>query len=408
MRKAMSAIKKNKTLQGGFVGVLAFATLALAACGHKQEAPPPPPPQVTVVTLKAQNVPLTTSLPGRTSPYRTAEVRPQVDGVVLKRTFTEGGTVKAGQPLYLIDPAPYQAQYDSAKAALARAEANAKSAEAAAARSQALLDIKAVSEQSLEDAIATRDAARADVASARAAVETARIKLVYTRVLAPISGRIGRSSVTEGALVGAGQSTALATIQQLDPIYVDVPQPSAMLLRLKREFASGQLKKAGDQQAEVHLQLEDGSDYASAGTLQFAEVTVDPSTGSVTLRSIFPNGDGLLLPGMFVHETIQEGVSPDALLVPQEGVTRDPTGRATALVIGADNKVETRTLTTTRTVGDQWLVTDGVKAGDKVIVEGLQKVKPGAEVRPVERGSEAAADASTSQARPEAAAAEKQ
>lgn len=393
MRKAMSAIKKNKTLQGPSLCALASAALLLAACGHKQEAPPPSPPKVTVVTLKLQSVPLTTSLPGRTSPYRTAEVRPQVDGLVLKRTFKEGGLVKAGQPLYLIDPAPYQAQYDSAKAALARAQANAQSAASAAARSQALLDIKAISQQSNEDAIATRDAAKADVASAKAAVETARIKLVYTRVLAPISGRIGRSSVTEGALVSAGQTTALATIQQLDPIYVDVPQPSTMLLRLQREFASGQLKKAGDHEAEVHLQLEDGSDYASAGTLQFSEVTVDPSTGSVTLRAIFPNGDGLLLPGMFVRETIQEGVSPNALLVPQEGVTRDPTGKATALVVGADNKVEQRTLMTSRTVGDQWLVTDGVQAGDRLIVEGLQKVKPGAEVQPVERGSEAAADA---------------
>lgn len=405
MRKAMSTNKKNKTLQGSFLCALASAALLLAACGHKQEASPPPPPKVTVVTLKAQSVPLTTVLPGRTSAYRTAEVRPQVDGVVLKRTFTEGGMVKAGQPLYLIDPAPYQAQYDSARASLARAEASAKSAESAATRSQALLDIKAISEQGNEDAIATRDAAKADVASAKAAVETARIKLVYTRVLAPISGRIGRSSITEGALVAAGQSNALAIIQQLDPIYVDVPQPSAMLLRLQREFASGQLKKTGDQQAEVHLKLEDGSDYASAGTLQFSEVTVDPSTGSVTLRSIFPNPDGLLLPGMFVHETLQEGVATDALLVPQEGVTRDPTGKATALVVGAGNKVEQRTLTTSRTVGAQWLVSDGVKAGDKVIVEGLQKVKRGAEVQPVERGSEAAADAA--QGKPDAATAEK-
>ncbi|HEY9544621.1 MAG TPA: efflux RND transporter periplasmic adaptor subunit, partial [Solimonas sp.] len=386
---------------------LALGTLLLAACGHKQEGPPPPPPKVTVVTLKTQAVPLTTVLPGRTSAYRTAEVRPQVDGVLLKRTFTEGGMVKSGQPLYLIDPAPYQAQYDSAKASLARAEANAKSAESTAERSQALLDINAISKQGAEEAIATRDAAKADVASAKAALDTARIKLVYTRVLAPISGRIGRSSVTEGALVNVGQSNALATIQQLDPIYVDVVQPSAMLLRLKREFANGQLKKLGEQQAEVHLQLEDGSEYASAGTLQFAEVTVDSSTGSVTLRSIFPNPDGLLLPGMFVRETIQEGVSPDALLVPQQGVTRDPTGKATALVVGEGNKVEQRTLTTTRTVGDQWLVTDGVKAGDRLIVEGLQHVKPGADVQPVERGSEAAADTAPAQAKSDATAAEK-
>ncbi|HET8881024.1 MAG TPA: efflux RND transporter periplasmic adaptor subunit [Solimonas sp.] len=401
----MSATNNNKTPLGPSVCVLALTAL-LAACGGKKDAPPPPPPKVTVVTLKPQAVPLTTVLPGRTRAYRTAEVRPQVDGVVLKRTFTEGGIVKAGEPLYQIDPAPYQAQYDSAKAALARAEANAKSAASTAERSQALLDINAVSKQSAEDALAARDAATADVASAKAALETARIQLVYTRVLAPIGGRIGRSGVTEGALVSAGQSTPLATIQQLDPIYVDVPQPSAMLLRLQREFASGQLKKAGEQQAEVHLQLEDGSDYASAGTLQFAEVTVEPSTGSVTLRAIFPNGDGLLLPGMFVKETIQEGVAPDALLVPQQGVTRDPTGKATALVVGDGDKVEQRTLTATRTVGDQWLVTDGVEAGDRVIVEGLQKVKPGAAVQPVERGSEDAG-AAPSQGQPDAAAAEK-
>jgi len=390
MRKAMSAAKNNKTPLSLSVCALALTVLALAACGEKKDESPAAMPQVTVVTLKPQAVPLTTVLPGRTSAYRTAEVRPQVDGVVLKRMFTEGGLVKAGEPLYQIDPAPYQARHDSAKAALARAEANARSAASAAERSQALLDINAVSKQSVEDAIAARDAAKADVASAKAALETARIQLVYTRVLAPISGRIGRSSVTEGALVGAGQGAALATIQQLDPIYVDVPQPSAMLLRLKREFASGQLKKAGEQQAEVHLQLEDGSDYASAGTLQFSEVTVEPSTGSVILRSIFPNPDGLLLPGMFVHETIGEGISTNALLVPQRAVTHDQRGQATTLVVGKDDKVELRVLQAERTVGDQWLVTGGIEAGERVIVEGVQHVRPGVQVKPIEQGSEAA------------------
>jgi membrane fusion protein (multidrug efflux system) len=390
MRKAMSAAKNNKTPLSLSVCALALTVLALAACGEKKDESPTAMPQVTVVTLKPQAVPLTTVLPGRTSAYRTAEVRPQVDGVVLKRMFTEGGLVKAGEPLYQIDPAPYQARHDSAKAALARAEATARSAASAAERSQALLDINAVSKQSVEDAIAARDAATADVASAKAALETARIQLVYTRVLAPIGGRIGRSSVTEGALVGAGQGTALATIQQLDPIYVDVPQPSAMLLRLKREFASGQLKKAGEQQAEVHLQLEDGSDYASAGTLQFSEVTVEPSTGSVILRSIFPNPDGLLLPGMFVHETIGEGISTNALLVPQRAVTHDQRGQATTLVVDKDDKVELRVLQAERTVGDQWLVTGGIEAGERVIVEGVQHVRSGVQVKPIEQGSEAA------------------
>lgn len=387
----MFATDNNKKPKGRRVpcGWLLPAAL-LAACGGKPPAAPPPPPEVTVVTLRAQAVPLTTELPGRTAAYRVAEVRPQVDGVVQRRLFKEGALVKAGEPLYQIDAAPYQAQHDSARAALARAEANAKSAQATAARDQALVAIDAISRQAYEEAEAAAGSAVADVASARAALETARIQLVYTRVLAPIAGRIGRSSVTEGALVTAAQAAPLATIQQLDPIYVDVTQPSAMLLRLQRELAGGRLKKSGDG-AEVHLKLEDGSDYPQAGTLQFAEVTVDPSTGSVTLRAMFPNPDGLLLPGMFVRETIEEGVDPAALLVPQQGVTRDPTGQATALVVGEGNKVEPRTLKTGRTVGDQWLVTEGLKPGERVIVEGLQKAKPGAEVKPVERGSEAPA-----------------
>jgi len=360
-----------------FVASLALAVLS--ACGGKKEAPPPPPPEVAVVTLRSQPVPLITELPGRTMAYHVAEVRPQVSGVILKRSFKEGSEVKAGQQLYQIDPALYEAAYASAKA-------DAMAATSQADRYQKLVASNAVSKQGFDDAVAAK-------LKAQAAAETARINLVYTKVLAPISGRIGRSSVTEGALVTSGQAMALATIQQLDPIYVDVTQPSTMLLQLRRELAAGTLKANDEGEAEVHLKFEDGTSYDRAGKLQFAEVEVDQTTGSVTMRAVFPNPDGLLLPGMFVRETIQEAVDPDALLVPQQGVTRDTAGQATALVVGADNKVELRHLKTTRTVGDQWLVSDGLKAGDRVIVEGLQKVQPGAQVRPVEKGSEPAAGA---------------
>jgi membrane fusion protein (multidrug efflux system) len=349
----------------------ALAALALlAACGHKAPPPAPPPPKVSVVTLKTQAVPISTELPGRVVAYRVAEVRPQVNGIVLKRLFTEGSEVKAGQQLYQIDAAPYQAAYDSAAATAASAKAQAE-------RYKPLAEANAVSKQDYDNAVAS------DL-QARASVETAHINLVYTRVLSPISGRIGRSSITEGALVTANQATALATVQQLDPTYVDVTQPSGTLLRLKREAAAGQLKQDGDGQTQVKLKLEDGSDYAQPGTMQFSEVTVDEGTGSVTLRALFPNPDRTLLPGMFVREQIQEGVRQDGVLVPQQGVTHDQKGEPTALVVGADNKLELRQLETDRAIGDQWLVTSGVKAGDRVVVEGLQSVKPGVQVDPSE------------------------
>jgi len=358
---------------------LSGAVVALAlvgGCGKPQEQAAPPPPEVTVVTLKAQPVTLDTELPGRTTAYRVADVRPQVAGIILKRFFTEGTDVKAGQQLYQIDPAPYEAIYASAKA-------DAVAAKAQAERYEQLVEANAISKQDYDNAVAAK-------LKAEAAAEQARINLVYTKVLAPISGRIGRSAVTEGALVTAGQATALATIQQLDPIYVDAVQPSAMLLRLRRDFASGRLKKVGDQQAEVTLKLEDGSAYPQAGKLQFSEVTVDATSGSVTLRAVYPNPDGFLLPGMFVHQRIQEGVDDSALLVPQQAVTRDPSGAATTLVVNAENTVEPRIVQTERTVGDKWLVTSGVKAGDRVIVEGVLKVRPGAVVKPVEQGSQPA------------------
>jgi membrane fusion protein (multidrug efflux system) len=370
------------------VGAILALAAVLAACGAKKAAPPPPPPvAVKVVTLKTQSVSLTTDLPGRTVPYRVAEIRPQVSGVILKRMFVEGADVKEGQQLYQIDPALYQAAYDSAAA-------TAESSKLQAQRYKPLAEANAVSKQDYDNAVAA-------AAQNKASAETAHINLVYTRLLSPISGRTGRSSVTEGALVTANQTTSLATVQQLDPIYVDVTQPMAVLLRLKREMAAGQLVQAGANQAEVHLLLEDSSHYAPTGKLQFAEVQVDQTTGSVTLRALFPNPDKLLLPGMFVREQIEEGTRTDAILVPQVAVTHNQKGEPTTLVVNADNKVELRPLVTERAIGDKWLIADGVKVGERVIVEGVQFAKPGATVKPEEvqsaapEGAPAAAPATT-------------
>ena len=356
----------------------------LAACSSGKTSAPNPshasPPEVGVVTLHSQPVVITTVLPGRTAAYRVANVRPQVSGVILKRLFTEGTEVRAGQQLYQIDPAPFQASLESAQASLARAQASLTSARLLAERYQPLAQAHAVSQQDYDNAAASRDQAAADVASAKAAVDTARINLAYTRVLSPISGRTGRSSVTEGALVDANQSTALVVVQQLDPIYVDVTQPSTTLLRLQREMASGQLKRTGDNQTPAGLMLEDSHPYALSGTLQFAEVAVAADTGSVTLRAVFPNPDHILLPGMFVHEQLGEGVSERGLLVPQQAVTHNQRGEATTLVVAANNEVSTRVLKIERALGNRWLISDGVADGDKVIVLGLQRLKPGVTV----------------------------
>jgi membrane fusion protein (multidrug efflux system) len=350
---------------------LLICSSALLACGSKkQAAPSPPPPPVKVVTLTPQTVSLTTELPGRTVAYKVAEIRPQVSGVIQKRMFKEGSDVKEGQQLYQIDPALYQAAYDSAKA-------SAESARLQVERYKPLAEVNAVSKQDYDNSVAA-------AAQSKAAADTARINLVYTRLLSPISGRIGRSSITEGALVTANQTASLATVQQLDPIYVDVTQPSAVLLRLKRELAAGELVLAGANSAQVHLILEDGSAYKLPGRMEFAEVQVDQTTGSVTLRALFSNPDKLLLPGMYVREQIQEGVRKDAILVPQVAVTHNQKGDATALVVTDDNKVELRTLVSERAIGDKWVVTDGLKGGDRVIVEGLQYAKPGATVTPQE------------------------
>ncbi|MDA8428067.1 MAG: efflux RND transporter periplasmic adaptor subunit [Geobacteraceae bacterium] len=369
-----------------------------ASCAKPPQAPPKAgPPEVGVVVIQPQRVAITTELSGRTSPCMVAEVRPQVNGIIQKRVFTEGSDIKAGQVLYQIDPAAYQAAYASAKAGEARAEANLIPARLKEQRYKDLVKIKAVSQQDSDDAYAAFKQAEADVAATKAAVETARINLAYTRVTAPISGRIGRSSVTDGALVTASQPTALATIQQLGSMYVDVTQSSAEMLQLKQNLASGLLKNSGKDQARVKLLLEDGSPYPSPGTLKFSEVTVDQSTGSITMRAIFPNPKQTLLPGMFVRAILEEGVSEHAILVPQRGVSRNPKGEATVLVVGAEEKVEPRVIKVVRTLGDNWLVSDGLKAGDRVIVEGLQKARPGTPVKAVPFGAKPAAPPTGSQ-----------
>jgi membrane fusion protein, multidrug efflux system len=374
-------IRRTGAPRNGMAAIAALC-LVLAGCKEKQSqaAVPPPKPSVDVVTLRAQPVKLTTELPGRTSPYRTAEVRPQVNGIILKRLFTEGDTVQTGQQLYQIDPAPYEASLASAQATLLHAQASVKTAQSVVSRFRPLVAALAVSRQDMDNAVGTLEQNEADVASARAAIKTAEINLAYTRVLSPITGHTGRSSVTEGALVTADQTTSLVTVTQLDPIYVDVNQPTATMLRLRREVASGQIETAGDNKVPVKLLLEDGSRYDRSGTLQFSEVTVDPGTGAVTMRAVFPNDTGLLLPGMFVREELQEGVRQAGILAPQQGVTHDAKGDATALVVGSDGKVQSQILTTDRAIGNDWLVTKGLSPGDRLIVKGVQMVRPGIEV----------------------------
>ncbi|MDN0118488.1 efflux RND transporter adaptor subunit AcrA [Yersinia frederiksenii] len=346
-----------------------------AAQAHAQQAP-----EVGIVTLKAAPLNITTELPGRTSAFRVAEVRPQVSGIILKRNYVEGSDVTAGTSLYQIDPATYQAAYDSAKGDLAKAQAAAEIARLTVNRYKPLLGTNYISKQEYDQAVSTSMQANASVLAAKAAVETARINLAYTQVTSPISGRTGKSSVTEGALVTSGQATALTTVQQLDPMYVDVTQSSDEFLRLKRELADGTLKQENGK-AKVRLLLENGAEYPETGTLEFSGVTVDETTGSITIRAIFPNPNEALLPGMFVRARLDEGVRPDALLVPQQGVTRNPRGEATAMVVGADDKVEIRTLVANQAIGNKWLVTEGLKAGDRLIVSGLQKIRPGVQVK---------------------------
>jgi len=357
--------------------------LPLTACNRQPKAVAPPPPEVATVTVCQQPVLLTTELPGRTSPFRIAEIRPQVNGLILKRLFTEGADVKEGEELYQIDPAPFQAALENAQAALGRAEANLPAIQSRVNRYKEALADKAVSQQDFDDASAALKQAQADINYYKAMVQTARINLNYARVVSPIPGRIGTSTVTDGAIVTAYQPIALATIQQLDPIYVDVPQSATDLLRLKRRLEAGQIKHDATNANQVQLILSDGSNYPLQGTLQFQDISVDPTTGSVILRIVFSNPNGVLLPGMFVRGVVQEGVNDQAILIPQQTVARDPKGNPVALIVNATNTVEQRQLVLDRAIGDQWLVTSGLAAGDRVIAEGLQKVRPGVPVKEV-------------------------
>ncbi|KMY85587.1 Membrane fusion protein of RND family multidrug efflux pump [Candidatus Paraburkholderia calva] len=362
----------------------ATAAVFLAACGQKQSAPPPQTPEVGIVTVQPTSVPVVAELPGRTSAFLVAQVRARVDGIVLRREFTEGDDVKQGQRLYKIDPAPYIAQLNNAKASLAKAQANVATQNALVQRYKVLVAANAVSKQDYDNAVAAQGQAVADVAAGKAAVDTAQINLGYTDVVAPITGRIGLSQVTPGAYVQASAATLLSTIQQLDPIYVDLTQSSVDGLKLRRQIQEGRLQTEGIHAAKVSLVLEDGRTYPEEGKFQFSDVSVDQSTGSVTVRAIIKNKDRVLLPGMFVRARIQEGTNDRALVVPQIGVTHDQKGQPTALVVDKDNKVELRQLVTSGTYGQNWVVDTGLNAGDRVIVNGVEKAKPGMQVKPVD------------------------
>ena len=381
---------RRNSVETVFVVQAILVALLAGGCG-RGKAQGQCGPEVGVATVARERAVLTSELPGRTSAFLVAEVRPQVSGIIQKRLFAEGGDVKAGEVLYQIDPAQYQAAFEQAEATLALAQANLPAARSRAQRFAELVKIHAVGQQDADDATAALGQAEASVTAAKAAAEAARINLAYTPIKAPISGRIGRSSVTVGALATAYQPVPLAVIQQLDPIYVDVTQATADVLRLQRALASGTIKLDGETGRTAKLFLEDGTPYALEGKLQFRDVTVDPSTGSVTLRLVFPNPNHVLLPGMFVRAVVEEGVDEKAILVPQQGVTRDVRGNAVAWVVGQGEVVEQRSLTLGRAVADRWLVTDGLAAGDRVIVDGLQRVRPGQEVHAVPAGEGAAA-----------------
>ncbi len=365
-------------------GAAVTAVMMAAILGGCRDQPQTPaaPPEVTVVAVQRTAVPVTTELPGRTSPYLVAEVRARVDGIVLQRQFQEGADVDAGELLYQIDPAPYRAALDSANAQLARARANVASTRAQAERDRVLVAANAVSKQTYVNAVAAQEQAEADVAAGVAAVETAAINLGYTTVAAPITGRIGAALVTQGAYVQASMATLMAIIQKIDPIYVDLNQTSVEGLELRQEVIDGRLKLAGPKQAKVRLLLENGKEYPLDGSLEFTDITVDSGTGTVTVRAIFPNPQHVLLPGMFVRARIERGFDERAMLVPQTGVTHDRTGRATVLLVGPDNKVIQKVVTATRTLGSDWVVEDGLNDGDRVIVSGIQRATPGSVVTP--------------------------
>ena len=372
------------------------AGVLLTACGGDKAKGPPPAtvPEVGVLTLAVQPVQLYSELPGRVTALRTADIRPQVGGILQKRLFTEGTEVKAGQALYQIDPDTYRAAVSRARAALVSAEAQAANTRVIAQRYETLFSQHLANQQDRDNTAVAAARAEADVQVARAALESAQIDLNHTLLTAPIAGRIGRSLVTEGALLKAVQDGALATVQQIDTVYVDIPQSSAELLRLQHDLASGRLQEDAALRTRVTLTLEDGTRYALPGELRFSEVTVDSGTGSVILRAVFPNPQRELLPGMFVRAQVGQAANSAALLMPQAGVSRNARGAATVLVVGDDDVATERVITTGRVVNNQWLVTEGLKPGERVIVEGLQKAKPGAKVRPVAAGAATQAPAS--------------
>lgn len=364
-------------------GVFAAGSM-LTGCGKQKGAGGPPGgPEVAVMVVKPEPITLATELPGRASAFLVAEIRPQVNGLIQKRLFTEGSDVLAGQDLYQIDPAPFQAALDNAKAALTRSEANLPAVRSRAERVQQALVDKAVSQQDFDDADGAMKQAEADIEYWKAMVKTASIQLGYAKIVSPISGRIGKSSVTDGAIVTAYQPVPLATIQQLDPIYVDIPQSTAVILNLQRRLKEGLISRATPDVNNVKLKLGNDTEYPLEGTLQFADISVDPTTASVILRTVFPNPQGVILPGMFVRAVVKEGIDEKAILIPQEAVSRDPKGNPVVLLVGAENKVEQRPITLDRAIGNQWLVSSGLQAGEKVIVEGGQKVRPGVAVKEV-------------------------
>jgi membrane fusion protein, multidrug efflux system len=392
MRLIVAAVQHHlvsicRTIARG-LPLAAFCFVLTACGGHASETPSDSPLQVTVVTLKTQAVTLTRSLPGRTSAYLIAEVRPQVSGIVQRRRFIEGGNVRVGQVLYDLDDSLYRAASDSAKASLLKAQAVLRAERLAAARSGELLRVNLVSAQDNDRAVAALGQAEADVAAAQAAVASGAINLAYAHIVAPISGRIGKSNVTQGALVNAGQANSLATIQQLDPIYVEVNQSSSEWLTLKQDIEAGRVQsdRSG---APAQILLENGNPYAHAGKFQFSDVTVDPTTGNLLLRAIVPNPELMLLPGMYVRAVLNEGLLTHGLLAPQVGITRDPKGDGSALVVNKDGRVEARPVRVSRTVDDQWLVEEGLSSGDRLIVEGIQKVQPDMLVQAVEQAAAA-------------------
>jgi membrane fusion protein (multidrug efflux system) len=380
------SITNIKRIQIAAVIVMSAAGLMTAGCrgqGNAAQTQQKAAPTVTVVTVGAQRVELTTELPGRTSAYQVADIRPQVNGIIEKCLFTEGSDVKAGQQLYQIDQAPFQVKYDSARASLGKAKANLPSIRLRVDRYRELLSDNAVSRQDYDDAAAALEQAKAEIEYWKTAVDAARIDLAYTRVSAPFSGHIGRSYLKTGTLVTAYQAQPLATLQQLDPIYVDVVQSSAELLRLRRNLENGRLSADVESRKKVRIFLEDGTMYSLEGSLQFADVTVDPTTGSYSLRIVVPNPDHILLPGMFVRAVVNEGIAPQAILIPQQGVSRTPKGEPVAWVVDETNTVQQRFLKLDRAIGHQWLIDSGLKAGDRVIVEGMMNVRSGSTVTAV-------------------------